>query len=182
MKSQPVLDIQSDRVLVVDDQAAIRQLYNLVDVTRPPSLVVGSTPGSRFGTSVAMVHMGSEHALLGGGPLDNVSGRVLSGGARLFKYDDVGGLSSVPAAIFMVRSGIGATAFDRVMLGILIFGPATSWIFGDVNSVAPLYAPLLLLVFGRCLAQAFRPVAPERAAARHTGRSCDADREASDSP
>ena len=89
---------------------------------------------------------------------------------------------SVPAAIFMVRSGIGATAFDRVMLGILIFGPATSWIFGDVNSVAPLYAPLLLLVFGRCLAQAFRPVAPERAAARHTGRSCDADREASDSP
>ena len=69
---------------------------------------------------------------------------------------------SVPAVIFLVRSGIGAKGFDRVMLGLLIFGPATSWVLGDVNSVFPLYAPLLLLVFGRCLAQAFWPDAPGR--------------------
>ncbi|MHA1528757.1 MAG: glycosyltransferase family 87 protein [Alphaproteobacteria bacterium] len=72
---------------------------------------------------------------------------------------------SVPAVIFMVRSGIGVTAFDRVMLGTLIFGPAVSWALGSTLSLTPLFAPLLLLVFGRCLAQAFWPVTPERAAA-----------------
>lgn len=67
---------------------------------------------------------------------------------------------SVPAVIFMVRSGIGGTTFDRVLLGTLIFGPAATWALGSAISVTPLYAPLLLLVFGRCLAQALRP-APE---------------------
>jgi hypothetical protein len=88
----------------------------------------------------------------------------------------------VPAAIFLVRGGIGATAFDRAMLGLLIFGPATSWVIDDANSIAPLYAPLLLLAFGRSLAQAFWPVAPRRAAVRRTGRRSNADREEPGSP
>jgi hypothetical protein len=72
---------------------------------------------------------------------------------------------SVPAVIFMVRGGIGGTAFDRVMIGALIIGPAASWALGSVIALTPLFAPLLLLVFGRCLAQAFWPVTPERAVA-----------------
>jgi len=72
---------------------------------------------------------------------------------------------SVPAVIFMVRSGIGGTVFDRVMLATLILGPAAAWVFGSVIPLIPLFAPLLLLVFGRCLAQAFRPATPERATA-----------------
>ena len=71
---------------------------------------------------------------------------------------------SIPAAIFMVRSGIGVTAFDRVMLAALIFGPVVPWVLGSVIPLTPLFAPLLLLVFGRCLAEAFRPITPERAA------------------
>jgi len=72
---------------------------------------------------------------------------------------------SVPAVIFMVRSGIGGTSFDRVMLATLILGPAAAWVFGSAVPLIPLLAPLLLLVFGRCLAQAFRPVTPQPATA-----------------
>lgn len=56
----------------------------------------------------------------------------------------------VPAAIFLVLSGYGARLADRVLLALVVFGPAVLWIS---TPLAPLFAPVLLAIVFHSLAR-----------------------------
>jgi hypothetical protein len=63
----------------------------------------------------------------------------------------------VPAAILLVRGGYGATAIDRLLLGIAVIGPAVLWLH---TPLSPYFAPLLLAFALRgALAGRPRPIA-----------------------
>lgn len=68
----------------------------------------------------------------------------------------------VPAAILLVRGGYGATAIDRLLLGIAVMGPAVLWIH---TPLSPYFAPMLV-AFALHAARSGRPkriaVAPAR--------------------
>ncbi|MHA1529804.1 MAG: glycosyltransferase family 87 protein [Alphaproteobacteria bacterium] len=55
----------------------------------------------------------------------------------------------IPAAIFLVRGGYGAKALDRILLAIIVFGPAGLWFVSTSSSLATLFAPVILVVFAR---------------------------------
>ena len=52
----------------------------------------------------------------------------------------------IPAAIYLVRGGFGATAVDRILLALALFGPASFFVS---TQLAPLMAPVLLAIFVR---------------------------------
>ena len=56
---------------------------------------------------------------------------------------------SIPAAIFLVRGGYGTKALDRILLAIIIFGPAGLWFVEPSTPLAPFFAPVLLMIFAR---------------------------------
>jgi len=66
----------------------------------------------------------------------------------------------IPAAIFLVRGGYGARALDRVLLAIIIFGPAIFWFANGKVELAPLFAPVLLLLFARSFMFARQTASP----------------------
>jgi hypothetical protein len=55
----------------------------------------------------------------------------------------------IPAAIFLVRGGFGARTLDRILLAVIIFGPAALWFVSVSNPLATLFAPVLLMIFVR---------------------------------
>lgn len=62
---------------------------------------------------------------------------------------------TVPGAIMLVRAGYGAAMLDRVLLALLLFGPVALF---PVTEAAPLFAPLIALVFLRASASVRGPV------------------------
>lgn len=59
----------------------------------------------------------------------------------------------VPAAIFLVRGGCGAGWADRALLALALFGPLALFVH---TPLAPLFAPLLLVLFARATMLALR--------------------------
>jgi len=55
----------------------------------------------------------------------------------------------IPAAIFLVRGGYGAKILDRILLAIIVFGPAGLWFVDTSTPLAPLFAPVLVMIFAR---------------------------------
>ncbi|MEE8453820.1 MAG: glycosyltransferase family 87 protein [Limibaculum sp.] len=52
----------------------------------------------------------------------------------------------IPAAIYLVRGGYGAATVDRILLALVLFGPASFFVS---TQLAPLMAPVLVALFAR---------------------------------
>lgn len=59
----------------------------------------------------------------------------------------------IPAAILLVRAHYGARVTDRILLALMVFGPASFWIRTEL---APLFAPILLIMVVRLAVLASR--------------------------
>ncbi|HUF88301.1 MAG TPA: glycosyltransferase family 87 protein [Thermohalobaculum sp.] len=70
---------------------------------------------------------------------------------------------AIPGAILLVRGGYGRSAFDRVLLGLALLGPAVLWVW---TPLSPLFAPVLVAIVVRAtllgLRQPDMAVAPVR--------------------